>query len=356
MIKYKKGDILNANTEALVNTVNTEGVMGKGIALEFKESFPENFKLYKKACVKGEIETGKMFLTHTNRLDNPKFIINFPTKKHWRYPSKIEYIKDGLKDLENIISVYEIKSIAIPPLGCGNGKLNWKDVKPLIENSIRKFNNLTSIIYEPSEEAYKEVTTIKPKTDVKLTINSALILASFEKYLILGYDLTLLEAQKLAYFIQRLGQNLKLVHKKDQYGPYSKNLAYLLNHLDGHYLDGMKHKNAKAHDKINLFTNKLNKIHEFININCSNEQKNILLKVSEIIEGFESPPGMELLSTVDYIINETKSNDPNRILYEIKNWSTEKKWNDRKTKLFKQEYVELAYNRLLEYQDSLYKE
>jgi len=354
MIVFQKGDIINANAEALVNTVNTEGVMGKGIALEFKESFPENFRLYKKACDNGEIETGKMFVTHTNRLDNPKYIINFPTKKHWRNPSKIEYIKDGLEDLEKTIKRYQISSIAIPPLGCGNGKLNWNTVKPLIENTLKKINHVDAIIYEPSEEAYKEKSKIKPKTNVKLTPSSALVLAAFEKYLILGYELTLLEAQKLAYFIQRFGQNLKLIHKKDQYGPYAKNLSWLLNYLDGFYIDGMKHKDAKPFDHINLVTSKLDEVHDFIDKNCKPEQKEILIKVAELIEGFESPLGMELLSTVDFIISETKSNDPMRILGEIKKWSTEEKWNERKTNLFKQDYIELAYERLMQYEKILY--
>jgi O-acetyl-ADP-ribose deacetylase (regulator of RNase III) len=355
MIKFIVGDIINANSQALVNTVNTEGVMGKGIALEFKESFPENFKLYKKACDRGEIETGKMFLTHTNRLDNPKYIINFPTKKHWKNPSKIEYIKEGLKDLEKVINEYKIDSIAIPPLGCGNGKLNWKDVKPLIENTLRRIKDIDAVVYEPSEEAYKEKSRIKPKTSVKLTTSNVLVLAAFEKYLILGYELTLLEAHKLAYFIQRFGQNLKLIHKKDQYGPYSTNLSYLLNYLDGFYIEGMKHKDAKPFDHINLIMSRFDEIHDFIDKNCKPEQKEILMKVSELIEGFESPVGMELLSTVDFIINETKSHDPKRILDEIKNWSSEEKWNERKTNLLKRDYVELAYDRLMQYRKILYE-
>jgi len=356
MIEFKKGDILNENAEALVNTVNTEGVMGKGIALEFKESFPENFKLYKIACDNGTLTTGKMLITPTNRLDNPKYIINFPTKKHWRYPSKIEYIKEGLIDLESVIKKYEIKSIAVPPLGCGNGKLNWKDVKPLIENTLNKIKDIKAIVYEPSKEAYKEKSRIKPKAEVGLTAARAMVLSAFEKYLILGYELTLLEAQKLAYFIQRFGENLKLEYDKNQFGPYAFKLSHLLNHLDGFYLEGMKHKDAKPFDPINIMPNKLGEVHDFIDKNCKPEQKEILMKVSELIEGFESPLGMELLSTVDFIINETKSHDPVRILGEIKNWSPEAKWNERKTNLLKQDYVELAYERLMQYQKILYKD
>ncbi|MBP9096076.1 MAG: macro domain-containing protein [Ignavibacteria bacterium] len=356
MIKFIVGDIINADSEALVNTVNTEGVMGKGIALEFKESFPENYKLYKKACDAGEIKTGNMFVTHTNRLDNPKYIINFPTKQHWRNPSKIEYIKEGLIDLEKVINDYEIKSIAIPPLGCGNGKLNWKVVKPLIEKTLSGIDDINAIVYEPSEEAYKEKPKIKPKTNVGLTAARAMVLSAFEKYLILGYELTLLEAQKLAYFIQRFGENLSLEYDKNQFGPYAFKLSHLLNHLDGFYIEGMKHKDAKPFDPINIIPSKLGEVHDFIDKNCKPEQKEILMQVSELIEGFESPLGMELLSTVDFIINETKSDDPIRILDEIKNWSSEEKWNERKTNLLKKEYVGLAYDRLMQYHNILYRD
>ena len=149
MLLFEKGDILNSGTEALVNTVNTEGIMGKGIALEFKEAFPKNYELYRQACEDGKVKIGKMLVYETRTFTNPHYIINFPTKKHWRNPSKLEYIRKGLVDLERIINKYGIKSIAIPPLGCGNGKLNWHDVKPLIVNAVKNIEGLDAIIFEP---------------------------------------------------------------------------------------------------------------------------------------------------------------------------------------------------------------
>ena len=143
MIQYKEGNILEEEAEALVNTVNTYGVMGKGIALAFKKAFPKNYKYYRQAYENGELETGKMFL-HKTGLLLPKYIINFPTKKHWRYKSKLEYIEQGLDDLIFIIESNRIQSIAIPPLGCGNGGLDWKIVKKLI---IDKLAPLLSLIH-----------------------------------------------------------------------------------------------------------------------------------------------------------------------------------------------------------------
>ena len=150
-----KGNIIETDAEALVNTVNTKGVMGAGIALQFKKAFPENFKLYEKASKDDKVQIGKIFVTETGKITNPKYIINFPTKQHWRYPSKLEWIKEGLVDLRNFIIQKKLKSIAIPPLGCGNGKLNWDDVKPLIVNAVSGIEDLNTLIFEPSDFAYQ---------------------------------------------------------------------------------------------------------------------------------------------------------------------------------------------------------
>ena len=154
MIELIKGNLIEADAEALVNTVNTVGVMGKGIALQFKKAFPDNFKMYEQAAKNNKIQIGSVFVTETGKFTNPKYIINFPTKKHWRYPSKFEWIKEGLEDLKKFIIHNKIKSIAIPPLGCGNGKLKWTDVKLLIVNSLSEINDLKVLLFEPSESAF----------------------------------------------------------------------------------------------------------------------------------------------------------------------------------------------------------
>ena len=178
MIEFiKKGNLIESDVEALVNTVNTVGVMGKGVALQFKKAFPENFKKYEQAVKNKEVQIGKVFVTETGKFTNPKYIINFPTKKHWRYPSKIEWVKEGLNDLRNFILHNKIKSIAIPPLGCGNGKLKWSDVKPLIIDSLSDISNLEIILFEPSEFAYEKPSKKTRSKKPKLTAVRAMVIA-----------------------------------------------------------------------------------------------------------------------------------------------------------------------------------
>lgn len=344
MIEFRKDEILNANSEAIVNTVNTVGIMGKGIALEIKEKYPQNYQLYKKACDRNEVVIGKMFTTFTNTLENPKYIINFPTKKHWRFPSEISYIKEGLEDLKNVILSLKIKSIAIPPLGCGNGKLDWNIIKPIIVNSLKNIPDLDIFIYEPLNIS---LVTNFQNSNKKIELNPvrALVLALFERYKVLGYDITLLEAQKLTYFLQRFGENLKLNYTENTYGPYARNLDYLLNYLDGHFIKGMRHRDIKPFDKIELIEEKRKEISECIKINCTVEQKERLKKVSDLIEGFESPLGMELLATVDFIINKNRDTIDNdqRLIDEVQ------KWSKRKKELLKPQFIKIAHERLISF-------
>ena len=149
MIKLVKGDLLKADAEAIVNTVNIVGVMGKGIALQFKQAFPENYEAYRKACDHHELQPGKMFVFATNKFVNPKYIINFPTKRHWKGKSRMEDIETGLKALVDAIKKLEIRSVAVPPLGCGNGGLHWDDVRPRIEAVFRSLQDVTVLLYTP---------------------------------------------------------------------------------------------------------------------------------------------------------------------------------------------------------------
>jgi O-acetyl-ADP-ribose deacetylase (regulator of RNase III) len=148
MIEYKKGDILREDVEALVNRVNCVGVMGRGLALQFKKAFPENFKAYAAGCELNEVQPGRMFIFRTGQLTNPKYIINFPTKRHWRENSRIEDIDAGLIALANDIRLLNIHSIAISPLGSGLGGLQWSKVCPRIENSLRSLDDLNVVIFE----------------------------------------------------------------------------------------------------------------------------------------------------------------------------------------------------------------
>lgn len=139
MIEFRRDNLLASSAEALVNSLNTVGVMGKGVALQFKKKFPANFKEYERACKRGEVEVGKMFTVEVDSLTNPRYIINFPTKKHWRGSSRLEYMEQGLEALVREIQRLDLKSIAIPPLGCGNGDLSWeREVRPLVEAALAR--------------------------------------------------------------------------------------------------------------------------------------------------------------------------------------------------------------------------
>jgi len=149
MIELTQGDILQADAEALVNTVNCVGVMGRGIALQFKKRFPENFKRYKAACDNKELQPGKMFINDLNRLYNPRYVVNFPTKRHWKGKSRMEDIEAGLRALVAEVRKRDIRSIAIPPLGCGLGGLRWADVRAKIEDAFKDLTEVRVFLYEP---------------------------------------------------------------------------------------------------------------------------------------------------------------------------------------------------------------
>lgn len=354
MIEYKKGDILKEETEAVVNTVNTKGVMGKGIALQFKERFSENYRQYKKACEAGKVETGKVFVTETGQLLNPRYVINFPTKEHWKNPSKMDYIYEGLEDLVRVIQDKNINSISIPPLGCGNGGLDWNEVKPVIEKALADISNLHIVVFEPSNLVYKKKER-KPKNKANVTPVRAMFLSIFEKYKELGFQLSFIEAHKLIYFLQRFGEPLNLTFEKNRYGPYSYVIDHMLYDVEGTFMKGTKFKDAKPQDNIYLVDDNFGEIHEFIEKELTQEQKNRLNLIYEFIEGFESPLGLELLATVDYILqNSEKDISENELTEQIYNWDSDNpSWGKRKKDLMKKEYIEVALERIMTYRMNL---
>lgn len=350
MIEYTKGNLLEAEVEALVNTVNTVGVMGKGIALMFKERFPLNMQAYAQACKAKEVVTGKMFVTQTGELTGPQWIVNFPTKEHWRAKSKMQWIDSGLIDLRQFIIENHVRSIAIPPLGAGNGGLNWSDVKPRIERTLGNIEGVTILVYEPT----KQYQNVSKKTGVnKLTPARAMIAELVRRYWILGMECSLLEIQKLAWFLQRaiesqqLENTLNLQFEAQNYGPYAHNLTHLLNALDGSYLKGDKRIPDSAPLDVIAFNDaKKETVASYLSAEAK-EYLPALTKVSEIIEGFESPFGMELLSTVDWLLqNDNRSPTVNSIKSGLADWSAGERWAERKLRLFGDKYLELAINRL----------
>ena len=161
MITYMSGDLFQSPAKVLVNTVNTVGVMGKGIALKFKRIYPEMFEVYRDHCERGDLQVGQLLLYKTSN----KWILNFPTKQHWRNPSKVEYIEAGLTKLRAHCSEMGLTSIAFPELGCGNGELDFEtQVKPLMERylgnlSVPTFIYLSGLTTDPPE--HKDVRSIK---------------------------------------------------------------------------------------------------------------------------------------------------------------------------------------------------
>jgi O-acetyl-ADP-ribose deacetylase (regulator of RNase III) len=325
MIRYKTGNLLEDQVDALVNTVNTVGVMGKGIALQFKQAFPDVFREYEKESKKGNVQVGKMQVVPTNALVGPNYIINFPTKKHWKEKSKMIYVEEGLKDLVQVVRKLEIESIAIPPLGCGNGGLNWLEVKPIIEKAFAD-ESIVVHIYEPSGSPKPDkmkIGTTKPR----MTKSRALMLASMHDYSIPGYRLSLLE---------EVGEPLKLNFEKNKYGPYAENLNFVLQRLDGHFIRGYGDRNRNA--EIYLLEDSGEKAYDFLKEETESIDR--LSMLQEIIRGFETPYGMELLATVHWIMrrNQTAIKDVDILIKEVQNW------NQRKKEIFEPKHIEKVSN------------
>lgn len=350
MITYTKGNLLEADVDALVNTVNTVGVMGKGIALMFKERYQANLDVYTKACKTGQVRTGEMFVTETGELMGPRWIINFPTKQHWRAKSQMRWIVDGLQDLRRVIEEKEIRSIAIPPLGAGNGGLNWADVKPTIEQALGDMQDVSIVVFEPTSK-YQNIA--KHKGLEKLTPARALIAELVRRYWVLGMECSLLEIQKLAWFLERaieaegLKNPLDLKFVANNYGPYADRLRHLLDGLDGSYLKSDKRiSDCGPLDTIWFNDVKRDKVELYLKTEAK-AYLPALEKTAKLIDGFESPFGMELLSTVDWlIVQEHVTPTAESMLEGVRHWPAGEAWAQRKLKLFDMPKLQLALERL----------
>lgn len=340
MIEYKTGNLLNEESEAIVNTVNCVGVMGKGIALQFKKKWPENFNNYLKACNHNLVQPGKMHIFETKSFINPKYIINFPTKRHWKGKSKIEDIKLGLSDLVLTIQKYQIKSIALPPLGCGLGGLEWSEVKPLIEKSLIELKDVQVKIYEPNEMTSSEL-NYKKASPVKMSAGRAALIKLVDHYLNSFLDpmISLLEIHKLMYFLQESGIDLKLKYSKAHYGPYNENLRHVLNEIEGHYISGYRGDDKPEHI-IKLVPGATAEADQFLQ-----EEKRTLEhieKVIQLVEGYESSFGLELLASVHWIIKQENTTNLDEVIFKVANW------NKRKKDIFSSVQIAKAYQILLD--------
>lgn len=337
MIESTQGNLLEADAEALVNTVNCVGVMGKGVALQFKQAFPDNFTHYAKVCKEGRMRIGRMLVFETGTMVNPKYIINFPTKRHWKGKSRMEDIEAGLVDLIAQVRRLNIRSIAIPPLGAGLGGLDWLEVKARIEAAFAELPDVRVLLFEPQGAppvAEMPVRTKQPN----MTPGRALLIRLLDLYSRQGYRHSLLEVQKLAYFLQEAGEPLRLRFQAHHFGPYADNLNHALQRIEGHFIRGYGDRSARA--EIRLLPNAVEHAREFLK--GKPEAEAHLERVSKLIEGFETPYGMELLSTVHWVVKHETGvqDDPEAIRARVASW------NQRKQELIKPRHVEKAYSRL----------
>jgi len=334
MIEFKHGDILKADAEALVNTVNCVGIMGRGIALQFRKEFPENYKAYKAVCDRKELRPGAMLVYDLNRLENPRFIINFPTKRHWRGKSRIEDIRVGLEALVNEISWRNIRSVAIPPLGSGLGGLNWDEVRPMIQAAFQTLRDVQVMIYEPRGAPAAEKMA-KEKRAPRLTVGRASLIGLMGRYLaaVMDPSVSLLEIHKLMYFMQESGESLKLRYSKGIYGPYSQNLRHVLSLIEGYFIKGYGDAEDNPEKQIELAAGASKSAVDFLLDHP--ETKRRFERVAALIDGFETPYGMELLATVHWIVTKEGASDAGAVVSKFY------AWNDRK-KMFKEQHVRLA--------------
>jgi len=336
MIELVQGDILQADAEALVNTVNCVGVMGRGIALQFKKRFPENFKHYKAVCDNKELQPGKMLIYDLNRLYNPRYVINFPTKRHWKGKSRMADIKAGLQTLVEEVCKRDIHSIAIPPLGCGLGGLRWADVRAKIEEAFQDQTDVQVLLYEPKGAPSAEK-MVHSKKVPNLTVGRAALLVLMRRYLAAVMDpfVTLLEIHKLMYFMQEAGEGLKLQYTKALYGPYAQNLRHVLSLMEGHFISGYGEAEDNPEREINLLPEILPQAEAFLEDHPSTRKH--FQRVVDLISGFETPFGMELLSTVHWVANREGAKTADQAV--SKTYS----WNDRK-RMFQEKHIRLAWD------------
>ncbi len=336
MIEYKSGDILKEDTEALVNTVNCVGAMGRGIALQFKKTFPENFKAYENACQRKDVQPGRMFVFETGELTNPRYIINFPTKRHWRGASRMEDIESGLSALVEEIRKRTIQSVAIPPLGSGLGGLDWEQVRSRMEMMLRALEDIQIIIYEP-RGAPEPGKMVRNRKVPEMTPGRAALVSLIHRYLagLLDPFVTLLEIHKLMYFLQTAGEPLELQYTKEIYGPYAANLRHVLNAIEGHFISGYADGGDAPGKKLELVPGALEDANNFLKDKDATREH--LERVFDLVDGFESSFGLELLSTVHWVA----SNEWPRSIDDViaKTYA----WNERK-KRFSQRQIKLAFD------------
>ncbi len=332
------GDLLEQQVDAIVNTVNCVGVMGKGIALQFARRSPENLKAYQHASKEGMVRVGHMFVFDAGPLAQPHFIINFPTKDHWRARSKMSYIDDGLQDLVQQIRALGIRSIAIPPLGCGNGGLDWNEVRPRIESAFADLDDIDVRLFEPAG-APPPQKMIAHTSRPKMTRGRAALVKLMAAYSELDYSLSKIEVQKLGYFLHVAGVLPDLGYVKGKFGPYSDQLRHVLERMESHYIQGLGDHDSPA--EIRPLPEALSDADAFLSSSDESEHRAKIESLAELISGYQTPYGMELLATVHWVArNDAHAKSADEAITAVH------AWNDRKARVMRPEHIRSAWNHL----------
>lgn len=324
MIENASGDILKADADALVNTVNCVGFMGRGIAAQFKRAFPANFVAYERQCKRGEMRPGKVLVFATGALTNPKFVINFPTKRHWRGKSRLEDIDSGLQDLVREVRHLGLTSIAIPPLGCGLGGLNWADVRPRIEHAFAALPDVRVLLFGPDGAPTSE-RMAKSREVPEMTPGRAVLVRLIERYLagLMDPFVTLLEVHKLMYFMQEAGEPLRLRFAAASYGPYAENLRHVLSEIEGHFISGYADGGDAPDKPIELVPGVVKDAQLLLQEHADVQHR--CERVTDLVSGFETPFGMELLATVHWVATRASESSEDDIVGATYAWNARKR-------------------------------
>lgn len=348
VIVEAKGDLLASDVDALVNTVNCVGVMGKGIALQFKRRFPANFDAYAAACKRGEVELGRMFVVPTNAVQGPKWIINFPTKGHWRAKSTMADVRAGLDDLKRVIRELDIESIALPPLGAGNGGLAWPQVETVIHESLRDLDAVRVLLFAPQGRPGTVV-----GQDIRMTWGRAVLIRLLDGYVRSRHALepwedssgaSALEIQKLMYFASRRQPKLRLAFEQGRYGPYSDQVRHLIQGMEGRYLDGFGDGSQAVLDLAPIAPTEdgRRQADELVAGQYPDVDADIVEPILSLVKGFEGAYGMELLASVHWVVSREPEANAASVVAAIRGWT------DRKGRLFTEAHIERAMEHLLE--------
>ncbi len=329
MLTYTTGDLLKSSAEALVNTVNCEGYMGKGIAYQFKLQFPKNNEDYVRACKSGALAIGKL---HYYK-EKDKTIINFPTKNKWREKSHMEYIEKGLDQLVVLIQNLGLSSIAIPPLGSGNGGLIWAEVKLLIEKKLLDLSdNIDVFIYEPSR-SYSCQPTVEPKLNT-----SGLVLMEIKHNLVRFNKFRL---QKTAYFVDVFSSKKYFNFKKHKFGPYDHSIDIISKNIREFQLYYGTRSTDEAKE---ILYNKI------ISESVENKLSELIIpieKACSYVNTIKNDHELECLSSICFLIEQNTPMSTEQILIGFKQWSEDKaaRFNDNEIllgieKLYSAEIIE----------------